>query len=228
MPEKKIIIAIDGHSSCGKSTLAKDLANTLNFTYIDTGAMYRAITLKCLKTNVNIDDEAALQSILLQTTISYNQSQVSLQLLLDGQPVDDLIRMPEVAQWVSPVAKIPIVRRYLVDIQRKTGNAFPGVIMDGRDIGTVVFPDAALKLFVTADLDIRARRRYEELMSKGLDITFEDVRKNLEQRDLIDSTREDSPLKIAEDAIIIDTTFHTIKSQLEEALSIVKAKLLTV
>jgi len=227
MPEKKIIIAIDGHSSCGKSTLAKDLANTLNYTYIDTGAMYRAITLKCLQTNVNIDDEAALQSILLQTTISYTQSHDSLQLLLDGQPVDDLIRMPEVAQWVSPVAKIPIVRRFLVDIQRKTGNAFPGVIMDGRDIGTVVFPDAALKLFVTADLDIRARRRYEELMSKGLDITFEDVRKNLEQRDLIDSTREDSPLKIADDAIIIDTTFHTIKSQLEEALSIVKAKLLT-
>lgn len=227
MPEKKIIIAIDGHSSCGKSTLAKDLAKTLSYTYIDTGAMYRAITLKCLQTNVNIDDEAALQSILLQTTISYTQSHDSLQLLLDGQPVDDLIRMPEVAQWVSPVAKIPAVRRFLVDIQRKTGNAFQCVIMDGRDIGTVVFPDAALKLFVTADLDIRARRRYEELMSKGLDITFEDVRKNLEQRDLIDSTREDSPLKIADDAIIIDTTFHTIKSQLEEALSIVKAKLLT-
>lgn len=228
MPEKNIIIAIDGHSSCGKSTLAKDLATTLNFTYIDTGAMYRAITLKCLQTNVNIEDEAALQNVLIHTSISYDHILDTLQLLLDGQPVDDLIRLPEVAHWVSPVARIPVVRRFLVDIQRKTGNAFQRVIMDGRDIGTVVFPDAAIKLFVTADLNIRARRRYDELVSKGLDISYEDVKNNLEQRDLIDSTRKDSPLKKADDAILIDTTFHSINSQLEEALRIVKAKLLTI
>ncbi len=225
MSEKKIIIAIDGHSSCGKSTLAKGLAIILNYTYIDTGAMYRAVTLKCLQTKTDISDENALNSLLKNTEITYLRKNDSLQLLLDGQPVDDLIRLPEVAAWVSPVAKIPAVRRYLVDIQRKTGLSFDGVILDGRDIGTVVFPDAPLKLFVTADLNIRARRRYDELIGKGLDVSFEMVRENLEKRDFIDSTREDSPLKKAADAIILDTTFHSVESQLMEALRIVESKL---
>lgn len=224
MPDKKIIIAIDGHSSCGKSTLAKGLAEALQYTYIDTGAMYRAITLKCIQSKIDIEDEQALRKLLEQTDISYRQKDGELQLLLDGQPVEELIRMPEVARWVSPVAKIPQVRRFLVDIQRKTGKSFEGVIMDGRDIGTVVFPDAPLKLFVTADLGIRARRRYEELIAKGLDVTYEMVLENLEQRDYIDSTREDSPLKKAGDAIVIDTTYHTIQSQLEETLRIVLHK----
>jgi cytidylate kinase len=212
-----MVIAIDGLSSCGKSTLARDLAAALEYTYVDSGAMYRAVTLYFLNNDIDINDEKAVSAALSQIDIHFSRDRI----LLNEEDVSEKIRTQEVAQMVSPVATLTDVRRRLVELQRgysKGGD----LVMDGRDIGSVVFPDADLKIFVKADLNVRTERRYQELLNKGVTITREDVSRNLQKRDHIDSTREDSPLVIAKEAKILDTTYHTRESQLKEVLSWIK------
>jgi CMP/dCMP kinase len=209
---KKLIIAIDGHSSCGKSTLAKDTAAKLNYKYIDTGAMYRAVTLYALKENLICDekpDAKKLQEHFIQGKINIafrpdEQTGKSL-CFLNGKNIDEAIRKPEVNNFVSPIAALPFVRAEMLEQQRAMGKS-GGVVMEGRDIGTAVFPDADLKIFLTADIETRAERRYKELKEKGIDISTEEVKKNLAERDHIDSTRKTAPLKKAPDAKIIDNS----------------------
>ncbi len=216
-----LIIAIDGHSSSGKSTIAKELAAKIGLKYIDTGAMYRGITLKLVQNKVNLDNLEKIEEILLSTKIDFTNKNGKNVLLLDDVDVENQIRGLEVADNVSEVSTIPIVRDFLVKMQREMGKS-SGLVMDGRDIGTVVFPNANIKFFVTADVKVRAKRRFDELVAKGDNITYESVLSNLEKRDKIDSTREHSPLKKAEDAIVIDTENFTQKTQLEYVLNKVK------
>jgi len=211
----KLIIAIDGHSSSGKSTVAKALAHKLNYKYIDTGAMYRAITYKLLKNKISFNDLDAIISILENTTIDFHVTDNTNEVLLDGVCIENKIRSLVVSNSVSEVATIPEIRKHLVKIQQKISNE-GGIVMDGRDIGTVVFPNADFKFFVTADIETRAKRRYEELKSKGdKNVSFEEIKANLQKRDRIDSNREHSPLKIADDAIFIDTGKMTREEQLD-------------
>lgn len=221
---KKIVVAIDGHSSCGKSTLAKALAKELTYIYVDSGAMYRACTLYFLDNNVDIKDIDAVQSALQHIHISFQVNEQGNQTYLNGQNVEEEIRGMRVSQNVSAVAAIPEVRRAMVKIQHKLGEE-KGVVMDGRDIGTVVFPNAELKIFLTASIEERTRRRYEELKVKNPDITPEEVQNNLQQRDHIDSTRADSPLKQAEDAVLIDNTNLSRPEQLKMALNLVQERI---
>jgi cytidylate kinase len=221
---KKIVVAIDGHSSCGKSTLAKALAKELTYIYVDSGAMYRACTLYFLDNNVDIKDIDAVQSALQHIHISFQVNEQGNQTYLNGQNVEEEIRGMRVSQNVSAVAAIPEVRRAMVKIQHKLGEE-KGVVMDGRDIGTVVFPNAELKIFLTASIKERTRRRYEELKVKNPDITPEEVQNNLQQRDHIDSTRADSPLKQAEDAVLIDNTKLSRPEQLQMALNLVQERI---
>lgn len=223
---RQYIIAIDGYSSCGKSTLAKDLAKTLNILFIDTGAMYRAVALYVLE-NQLVDeegkfDEQALEQHLPKIEVSFDTS-VSITnptILLNGRDVSIEIRKPEVSNLVSIVAANSFVRKKMVAEQRRISNQ-QSVVLDGRDIGTVVFPNATLKLFLTASVDVRAQRRYNELRSKGeMDITFDEVKANLEERDRIDTTREDSPLIKSNDALEIDNTNLTIQEQKIKILDI--------
>lgn len=214
---KKIIIAIDGHSSCGKSTIAKDVAKLLQFSYVDTGAMYRSVTLFCIENNLVIDgkiDEENLRKQLAAIKISfkYNPETKRNETWLNGVNVEEKIRGMQVASLVSPVATIGFVRKELVRIQRDMGIE-KGIVMDGRDIGTVVFPEAELKLFVTASADVRAERRFKELSAKGTELTLEEVKANLLERDHIDSTREESPLMQADDALVLDNSFMTMSEQ---------------
>lgn len=215
--EKKIIIAIDGHSSSGKSTMAKDLAREIGYIYIDTGAMYRAVTLYCLRKGYIQGDtiqEEALKADLDQMDISfrYNAETGRPDTYLNGEKVEKEIRGMEVADKVSLVAALGFVRRAMVAKQQEMGKA-KGIVMDGRDIGTVVFPDAELKVFVTASPEVRARRRLEELQAKGEQTTYEDVLANVKKRDYIDSTREESPLRQAPDALVLDNSEMTIPEQ---------------
>ncbi len=217
---KKINIAIDGFAGCGKSTTARLLANKLNYLYIDTGAMYRAVTLYFIRNLVqtaSADSVAkALQNITVRLAwLGEGQQQV----LLNGEDVTRAIRQMEVNQRVSEVSALPRVRTMLVQQQQQTG-LNKGVVMDGRDIGTVVFPDAELKIFMTASIEERASRRLLELQKKGVDLPLEEVARNLQQRDNIDSQREASPLKKADDAIEIDTTGKTIDQQVETAFEL--------
>ena len=210
---KKINIAIDGHSSCGKSTIAKQLAQHFSYVYIDTGAMYRAVCLYCLKEGLMLDgviDEERLLRELGQIEVSfqYNSDKNESETYLNGVNIEEDIRGFWVSENVSKVSKIKVVREKMVAIQQKIGQ-YKGVVMDGRDIGTVVFPQAELKLFVTASLEERARRRYAELEG----VTLEDVIKNLGDRDFDDSTRAENPLKQAEDAIVIDNTNLSMDEQ---------------
>jgi cytidylate kinase len=221
---KKIVVAIDGHSSCGKSTLAKALAKELTYIYVDSGAMYRACTLYFLDNNVDIKDIDAVQSALQHIHISFQVNEQGNQTYLNGQNVEEEIRGMRVSQNVSAVAAIPEVRRAMVKIQHKLGEE-KGVVMDGRDIGTVVFPNAELKIFLTASIKERTRRRYEELKVKNPDITQEEVQQNLQHRDHIDSTRADSPLKQAEDAVLIDNTKLSRPEQLQMALNLVQERI---
>ena len=214
---KKITIAIDGHSSCGKSTMAKDLARELNYIYIDTGAMYRAVTLYALEKGLISEqgiDEASLQREMEHVMITFvmNPETGRPDTYLNGKYVEDKIRSMEVSKHVSQVAALGFVREAMVDLQRLMGEA-KGVIMDGRDIGTVVFPDAELKVFVTASAKVRAQRRYDELKAKGMPADFDDILKNVEERDYIDSHREESPLRQADDAILLDNSDMTIPEQ---------------
>lgn len=209
-----IIIAIDGFSACGKSTLAKQLAHALNYTYIDTGAMYRAVTYYFLREKVNWEKDEEVAEALKNIQIEFRQvAEHSTHTFLNGEDVEQQIRGMEVAGSVSPVAAVSAVRRFLVKQQQAMGQQ-KSCILDGRDIGTVVFPAAALKIFLTADLLERARRRLMELTDKGQSVSLEEVAKNLTERDRIDSSREDSPLKRAEDAVVIDNTALSPAEQL--------------
>ena len=215
--EKKIIIAIDGHSSSGKSTMAKDLAREIGYIYIDTGAMYRAVTLYCLRKGYIQGDkiqEEALKADLDKMDISfqYNAETGRPDTYLNGEKVEKEIRSMEVADKVSLVAAMGFVRRALVAKQQEMGKA-KGIVMDGRDIGTVVFPNAELKVFVTASPEVRARRRLEELQAKGEQTTYEEVLANVKKREYIDSTREESPLRQAPDALVLDNSNMTIPEQ---------------
>lgn len=213
---KKIIIAIDGHSSCGKSTMAKALAKKTGYTYIDTGAMYRAVTLFALRHGLIADSEIKtdeLERLLPQVSIGFMYDSEGMQhTLLDGEDVEREIRGMEVSQNVSPVSALPFVREAMVAQQRIMGQS-GAIVMDGRDIGTTVFPNAELKIFVTARDDVRAQRRYDEMVQKGEDPVFEDVLENVRQRDWIDSHREVSPLRQADDAIVLDNSDMTIPQQ---------------
>ena len=212
----KITIAIDGFSSCGKSTLARGLASRLGYTYIDSGAMYRAVTLFFLRHNISLENEEQARRALEAIHISFDAGNRTL---LNGEDVENEIRQMEVSNFVSQVSAIPAVRRAMVRQQQAMGRG-KGIVMDGRDIGTVVFPKAELKIFLTADPEKRARRRYEELMDKGVKSSMEEVSRNLRHRDQIDSTREDSPLRRADDAVVIDNTHLTRDEQLEYAVEL--------
>ena len=214
---KKIIIAIDGHSSCGKSTMAKDLAKTIGYIYIDSGAMYRAVTLYALQNRFFKGDQPDLEKLreaLPKIRISFvkNPETGRSDTYLNGTNVEKEIRSMEVADKVSPIAAIGFVREEMVKQQQAMGNE-KGIVMDGRDIGTVVFPEAELKIFVTASPEIRAHRRRQELIDKGDKTTFEEVLHNLTKRDHMDSTRKDGPLKQAEDAIVLDNSNLSIEDQ---------------
>jgi cytidylate kinase len=221
---KKITIAIDGHSSCGKSTLAKALSKALNYIYIDSGAMYRAVTYFFLENNINLEDNQAIAKALSEIEIRFKRDERGIRTILNGIDVENEIREMRVSEMVSPVATISAVRKELVKQQRQLGKE-KGIVMDGRDIGTVVFKDAELKIFLTADPEIRVQRRYDELKAKGLNVDLETVKANLLKRDHIDSTREDSPLRKAADAIVINNTLLTPPQQLEKALELVNEKI---
>lgn len=217
--EKKIIITIDGWSSCGKSTLARQLARELGYVYIDSGAMYRAITLYFIRNHKDWTDPAEVQSALKEIHLEFqsNHKTGQSEMYLNGENVEYVIRDLVVAEKVSEVAAIKDVRTFAVAQQQKMGTK-KGIVMDGRDIGTVVFPQAELKIFMTAENDIRVQRRFRELYEKNPNITMEEVKHNLETRDYIDSHREVSPLKQAEDALILDNSAVTEKEQLGIAL----------
>ena len=223
-PQQTIQIAIDGHSSSGKSTLARDMALELGFVYVDTGAMYRAVTLYFIEADIVIEDTNAVIDALEKIEISFRNIDGRNTCFLNGRNVQVEIRDQAVSDLVSEVARIPEVRHTLVKQQRAIG-ATQDVVMDGRDIGTVVFPDAFLKLFVTADLEERAQRRYVEARQKGLDFTLLEVTENLRKRDFIDSNREHSPLRRADDAYLIDNTQLDRAEQLKLALGLYKKQL---
>lgn len=215
---KKIVIAIDGFSSCGKSTMAKDLAREVGYIYVDTGAMYRAVTLFAMRNDVfdtegNID-ETRLKALLpdVKLTFQLNNETKLPEVCLNGENVERYIRTLEVSQHVSPIAALPFVREKLVEQQQAMGNE-KGIVMDGRDIGTVVFPNAELKIFVTASAEIRAQRRFKELEAKGMPVDFDEILQNVEQRDYIDTHRETSPLRQADDALVLDNSHLTIAEQ---------------
>lgn len=213
---KNITIAIDGHSSCGKSTMAKALARKIGYTYIDTGAMYRAITLFCIENGLISDgqlDEERLKDMLPRVSVTFGSDDNGKQFtMLDGRNVESEIRGMQVSTLVSTVSAVPFVRECLTDLQRKMGQG-GGVIMDGRDIGTTVFPNAELKIFVTASDEVRARRRFDEMTAKGENPQFEAVLENVRQRDWQDSHRAVSPLRKAHDALLLDNSDMTIEQQ---------------
>ena len=217
---KKITIAIDGHSSCGKSTMAKDLAREVGYVYVDTGAMYRSVTLYALRHDLFREDGSvktdALEQQMADIRISFkfNPETGRPDTYLNNECVEKEIRSLEVSNHVSPIAAIPFVRTAMVAQQQQMGKD-KGVVMDGRDIGTTVFPDAELKVFVTASAKVRAQRRYDELQAKGMPADFDDILKNVEERDYLDSHREVSPLRKADDAILLDNSDMTIPEQKE-------------
>ncbi|ERJ58080.1 (d)CMP kinase [Sphingobacterium paucimobilis] len=213
MARNNFIIAIDGFSSCGKSTVAKALAKQLNFVFVDSGAMYRAVTLFFLRHKIDLQDTAAVLNALEQIQIDFVPHTEKTQLLLNGEDVSDEIRQMEVSASVSEVSAIKEVRTAMVAQQQKLGQ-LRDIVMDGRDIGTTVFPEADLKIFMTADPDVRAQRRYDELTAKGESISMEEVKANLAHRDHIDSTRSESPLRQAEDAVVLDNSDLTQEQQL--------------
>ncbi len=223
---KKIIITIDGWSSCGKSTLAKQLAKSLGYVYIDSGAMYRAITLYFLRNHIDWTDEKETIEALKHISLYFvsNHKTAQSEMYLNDENVEYLIRDLVVAEKVSDVATIAAVRSFAVAQQQRMGIK-KGIVMDGRDIGTTVFPDAELKIFMTADILVRVERRFKEMYLKNPNVTIEEVKNNLEMRDYIDSHREVSPLRMAEDAILLDNTTLTMEEQLDFALKLVAKSL---
>ena len=214
MARDNFIIAIDGFSSCGKSTVAKSLARALGFVFVDSGAMYRAVTLYFLRHQVNTDSAEEVQAALADIQIDFIPAPEKTKVFLNHEDVTDEIRLMEVSDRVSEVSAIKEVREAMVAQQQQLGHK-RDIIMDGRDIGTTVFPDADLKIFMTASPSVRAQRRYDELMHKGEQVTLEEVIANIAHRDHIDSTREESPLRQAEDAIILDNSDMTQEEQLQ-------------
>jgi cytidylate kinase len=219
MSAPNIIIAIDGYSSCGKSTLARELAKKLGYTYIDSGAMYRAITLHFLRNNIDLQDHDQILKALAEVHLSFmfNEASGKSEICLNDEDIEHQIREMLVAEKVSQVAAVKEVRSFATAQQKKMGRK-KGIVMDGRDIGTVVFPEAELKIFMTADPSIRVKRRFEELFPTNPNITLEEVKHNLELRDFIDSNREVSPLTQAADAIVLDNSSITREEQLEMVL----------
>lgn len=218
---KKISIAIDGPASSGKSTVAKILAKKLNYIYCDTGAMYRALTYLAIQKNIDFEDEKALSDLCLDHTISFQQTEKDQLVFIDGLEVTEAIRQPDVTNSVSIVAKHGAVREKMVELQQKIGQT-GGVVMDGRDIGTAVLPEAEVKIFLVASVVERAERRYKENQQKGITTDFETLKEEIKHRDYLDSTREVSPLKQAEDAVKIDTTGMSIEevvNAIEEVIS---------
>ncbi len=215
---------MDGFASCGKSTLAKGIAKALNYAYIDTGAMYRAVTLYCIENEVDITDNDAIQSALDAIDIRFKTIAGKNTAFLNGKDVEEDIRKMAVNKRVSEVAAISLVRREMVRQQQEMGKE-KGVILDGRDIGTVVFPDAELKLFMTANIKVRTQRRLLELQAKGQTVSPKEIAENLQHRDHIDSTRADSPLKQADDAIVIDNSNITESEQLAMCLALVNLRI---
>ena len=222
MHQRKFIIAVDGHSSCGKSTLSKQLAQILKYNYIDTGAMYRAVTLFALRKNL-IENQVVNQQELVKQlpdisiTFQFNETEQKSDTFLNGENVEHEIRELIVSNNVSPVATIKEVRQAMVKLQQAMGTE-KGIVMDGRDIGTVVFPKAELKIFMTASPEVRAQRRYDELMARGISVSFSEILKNVEERDYIDSNRTESPLHKADDAIVLDNSHMTREEQLNWVL----------
>jgi cytidylate kinase len=213
----KITIAIDGPAGAGKSTISKIIASRLGIEYIDTGAMYRAVTLKAFRNKIGFGDKNALDSMLEKTAIEFKNKR----LIMDGEDVSDEIRLPYVSENVSEVSAVPEVRLRLVELQRKMASS-GGVIMDGRDIGTNVLKDAQLKVFLTASIEERAHRRYMELKDKGFDVSFEKICQDIEARDKYDSSRKVNPLCKAEDAVLLDSTNKSIDQVVDEIISMAK------
>lgn len=226
--DKNIIIAIDGFSSCGKSTLAKEVAQKLTYKYIDSGAMYRAVTLLAINHDliegVQIDEDR-LQKLLNKVLIDfrYNAKKNKQETFLNNKNVEDEIRDIDVSDQVSIISKVKIVRECMVDQQRKMG-INKRIVMDGRDIGTVVFPNAELKIFMTASEEVRAKRRYDEIIAKGKEVLLKDVSTNIQKRDMIDQNREESPLRKAADAIVLDNSKMNREEQLEWVMKILAEK----
>jgi CMP/dCMP kinase len=226
--EKKLIIAIDGYSSCGKSTFAKSIAKDLNYIFIDSGAMYRAVTLYSMRRNFISKNGVNISGILselndIKIDFIFNGDISEYETFLNYENVEKEIRNMEVAEHVSRISQIPEVRFRLVELQREIG-INKGIVMDGRDIGTVVFPDADLKIFMTATVDIRAKRRYDELQGKGITIDFEEIKRNIIARDIADENRDISPLRRADDAIILDNSRMSVEEQMKWVKEIIHKK----
>ncbi len=227
--EKRLIIAIDGYSSCGKSTFARAIASELNYIYIDSGAMYRAVTLYCLRKGYIGKEGLKINGIMadikdIHICFVYNSDIAEYETFLNSENVEREIRGFEVSSHVSRISQIAEVRSRMVELQRQIG-VFKGIVMDGRDIGTVVFPDADLKIFMTAAVDIRAKRRFDELIHKNIEVEFEEIRKNIIARDIADENRDISPLRRADDAIVLDNSRMTVASQMEWVMEIIRKKI---
>lgn len=226
--KKKLIIAIDGYSSCGKSTFAKSIAKELNYLYIDSGAMYRTVTLYCMRHGLVDEDKMDLPGIVsvlkdINIEFVYNPDIAEYETFLNSENVEKEIRGIEVSRHVSKISQIYEVRTRMVELQRQIG-MFKGIVMDGRDIGTVVFPDAELKIFMTAAVEIRAKRRYDELKSKGVDVDLEEIRRNIIARDITDENRDISPLRRADDAVVLDNSRMTVAEQMTWVMNIIEKK----
>ncbi len=227
--DKKLIIAIDGYSSCGKSTFAKAIAMEMNYIYIDSGAMYRAVTLYCLRKGYAGKGNIRMRNILddiinMHISFVYNSDLSEYETYLNSENVESEIRGIEVSSYVSRISQIPEVRARMVGLQRQIG-VFKGIVMDGRDIGTVVFPDADLKIFMTASVDIRAKRRFDELRNKKVEVEFEEIKKNIIARDIADENRDISPLRRAEDALVLDNSRMTVAKQMEWVMNIIRNRI---
>ncbi|MGO1672020.1 MAG: (d)CMP kinase [Sphingobacterium sp.] len=221
MSKKNYVIAIDGFSSCGKSTVAKALAKSLNFVFIDSGAMYRAVTLHFLENNIDLNNEQSVKTALNEIQIDFIPAPDRTLTELNGRDVSDAIRSMQVSEQVSEVSAIRAVRQAMVKQQQELGKK-RNIVMDGRDIGTTVFPDADLKIFMTANPQVRAERRFAELTAKGEVLSMEEVKENLAHRDHLDSTREESPLRQAEDAIVLDNSEINQEEQLQFVINLIK------
>lgn len=227
--EKRLIIAIDGYSSCGKSTFAKAIARELKYLYIDSGAMYRAVTLFCIRKGYVSEDNLDMQGILtdlpdIHISFIYNPDRMEYETFLNSENVETDIRGFEVSSHVSRISQIHQIRARMVELQRQIG-VFKGIVMDGRDIGTVVFPDADIKIFMTASVDIRAKRRFDELKEKNIDIEFDEIRNNIIARDIADENRDISPLRKAGDALLLDNTRMSVADQMDWIRKIIDRKL---
>jgi CMP/dCMP kinase len=227
--KKRLIIAIDGYSSCGKSTFSKMIAKELNYIFIDSGAMYRAVTLYCIRRNFIGDQGVNTRGLIdelssINIDFIFNSDTNAHETFMNSENVETEIRSLEVTSHVSRISQIPEVRTRLVELQRSIG-AYKGIVMDGRDIGTIVFPDADIKIFMTASVDIRAKRRFDELKAKGLPIDFEEIRRGIIARDIADENRDISPLRRAEDAIVLDNSRMSVEAQMNWVKDIIYKKI---